>query len=92
MTVYKHERDLLEDTVRCRSTAIDCLCLCGPSSPTSPARSPVTLTMTMTLTMTLLPPMNRMIAPEYFFVFVGSAQGMFFFFSMFPQASYVKGT
>jgi hypothetical protein len=47
--------------------------------------------MTMTPTMTLPPPMNQMIEPEYLFVFVGSVQG-FFFFSMFPQASYVEGT
>jgi hypothetical protein len=56
------------------------------------ARSPVTLTMTMTPTMTLLPPRNRMIEPEYLFVLVGSVQGIFFFFSMFPQASSVEGT
>jgi hypothetical protein len=42
---------------------------------TSPARSPLTLTMTMTPTMTLPPPMNRMIEPEYPFMFVGSVQG-----------------
>jgi hypothetical protein len=36
--------------------------------------------MTMTLTMTLLPPMNRMIEPEYLFVFVGSVQGSFFLY------------
>jgi hypothetical protein len=33
-----------------------------------------------------------MIEPEYLFVFVGSVQVIFFFFSMFSQASYVEGT
>jgi hypothetical protein len=51
-----------------------------PSRNTSPDRSPVTPTKTMTPTMTLPPPMNRMIEPEYLFVFVGSVQGIFFFY------------
>jgi len=61
-----------------------------PPRNTSP-RSPVTLTMTKTLTMTLPPPMTRMIAPGYFFSLWEAYKGMFFF-SMFPQASYVEGT
>jgi hypothetical protein len=48
--------------------------------------------MTMTPTMTLLPPMNQMIEPEYLFVFVGSVQGILYFFSLFPQVSYVEST
>ena len=47
--------------------------------------------MTMTPIMMMQQPMTQMIEPEYLFVFVGSVQGIFFFFSMFPQVSYVEG-
>jgi hypothetical protein len=45
--------------------------------------------MTMTQTMTMPLPMNRMIEPEYLFVFVGNVQGIFF--PLYVSPGFIRG-